>query len=66
MKAQNTANNGDIGIAGSPGEEATVKTFSSRGDRVTLTPSNPRLEPMVFEADEIAVYGKVVTVMRRL
>jgi len=66
VRAQNTAENGDIVVAGIPGEEATVKTFSARGDRVTLTPSNPRLEPMVFEADEIAVYGRVVTVLRRL
>ena len=29
-------------------------------------PANPALEPMVFDADEVSIYGKVVTVMRRL
>jgi SOS-response transcriptional repressor LexA len=33
---------------------------------VTLVPANSRLEPMVFEADQVTVYGKVVTVLRRL
>lgn len=41
VRSQVTAENGDIVIAGIPGEEATVKTFSAKGDRVTLTPSNP-------------------------
>jgi len=29
-------------------------------------PANPRLQPMVFDAGEVTVFGKVVTVMRRL
>jgi SOS-response transcriptional repressor LexA len=29
-------------------------------------PANPRLRPMVFDAAEVQVYGKVVTVLRRL
>jgi SOS-response transcriptional repressor LexA len=28
-------------------------------------PSNPRLQPMVFKDDEVVIYGKVVTVIRR-
>jgi SOS-response transcriptional repressor LexA len=43
-----------------------VKTFRARGNKVTLLPSNPRLEPMVFDAAEVTVFGRVVTVMRRL
>lgn len=57
---------GEIVVAGIPGEEATVKTFGRDGDQVVLTPHNPRLEPMVFAADEVQVFGRVVTVMRRL
>jgi repressor LexA len=43
-----------------------VKTFKKSGSTITLLPANPRLEPMVFPASDVTVYGKVVTVMRRL
>ena len=65
-RAQATADNGDIVIAGIPGEEATVKTYQRKGGTVTLIPANPRLSPMVFTDNEVQVFGKVVTVMRRL
>jgi repressor LexA len=57
---------GDVVVAGIPGEEATVKTYSRKGGKVVLTPANSRLEPMVFEPDQVQVFGKVVTVLRRL
>jgi repressor LexA len=63
---QPTANSGEIIVAGIPGDEATVKTFRSDGDRVTLVPANQTMEPMEFPADEVTIYGRVVTVMRRL
>ncbi|MEI7617337.1 MAG: transcriptional repressor LexA [Actinomycetota bacterium] len=63
---QATAHNGDIVIAGIPGEEATVKTYQRKGTVVTLVPANSRLSPMVFSADEVEIFGRVVTVMRRL
>ena len=63
---QPTANNGDIVVAGIPEGEATVKTYSKKGGRVTLTPSNSTMEPMVFDEADVALYGRVVTVMRRL
>ncbi|MET0458481.1 MAG: S24 family peptidase, partial [Ilumatobacteraceae bacterium] len=63
---QTTANNGDIVVAGIPEGEATVKTFSKKGGRVTLTPSNATMEPLVFDEADVALYGRVVTVMRRL
>jgi repressor LexA len=65
-RSQDTADNGDIVIAGIPGEEATVKTFQRKGHTVTLLPANDRLSPMVFTSDEVQVFGRVVTVMRRL
>jgi len=65
-RSQQTADNGDIVIAGIPGEEATVKTYQRKGGTVTLLPANARLSPMVFTADEVEVFGRVVTVMRRL
>jgi repressor LexA len=65
-RCQDVAHNGDIVVAGIPGEEGTVKTYRRKGAKVTLEPSNPRLQPMVFDADDVKLYGKVVTVMRRL
>jgi repressor LexA len=58
-------NNGDIVVAGIPGGEATVKTYGRSGAEVTLSPANATMEPMVFRADEVEIYGRVVTVMRR-
>ena len=63
---QATAEKNDVVVAGLPGEEATVKTFVPEGDRVILMPSNPSMQPMNFPADEVTIYGRVVTVMRRL
>jgi repressor LexA len=65
-RAQETADNGDVVVAGLPGEEATVKTYRAKGAKVTLLPANARLEPMVFDVDQVTIYGKVVTVLRRL
>jgi repressor LexA len=65
-RTQTTADNGDVVIAGIPGEEATVKTWQRSGDTVTLLPANPDYQPMVYPADQVQVFGKVVTVMRRL
>jgi SOS-response transcriptional repressor LexA len=31
-----------------------------------LIPSNASMKPMVFSSDEVHVFGKLVTVMRRL
>lgn len=66
VRQQPEALKGEIVVAGIPGEEATVKTYSKRGNRVVLTPANPRLQPMEFDPDEVRLYGKVVTVLRRL
>lgn len=65
-RQQVTAENGDIVIAGIYGEEATVKTYQRKGAVITLLPANPRLEPMIFPADQVEIFGRVVTVMRRL
>ncbi|MFM2046305.1 MAG: transcriptional repressor LexA [Actinomycetota bacterium] len=65
-RQQNVADSGDMVVAGIPGEEATVKTFKRQGNKVVLVPSNQRMKPMEFSADEVTIYGKVVTVMRRV
>jgi repressor LexA len=65
-RQQNTANSGEIVVAGIPGEEATVKTYTRKGGAIVLVPSNPRLSPMTFAPSDVTLYGKVVTVLRRL
>ena len=66
VSRQNTATYGDVVVAGIPGDDGTGKPFTKKGDVVTLLPANSSLEPMVFSADEVAIFGRVVTVMRRL
>lgn len=66
VRQQPDAEKGDIVVAGIPGEEATVKRFSRKASKIVLTPANERLSPMEFDADEVTVFGKVVTVLRRL
>ena len=66
VRRQDTADNGDVVIAGIPGEEATVKTFVRRKGKVVRQPENAHLDEMVFDPADVAVYGKVVTVLRRL
>jgi repressor LexA len=65
-RAQVEANDGEIVVAGIPGDEATVKTFTRHDGNVVLVPSNPRLQPIELPANEVSIYGRVVTVMRRL
>jgi len=65
-RAQTTADQNDMVVAGIPGEEATVKTFTRDGDKVVLVPANDDYEPMTFDPDEVAIFGKVVTVLRKL
>jgi repressor LexA len=65
-RAQVTAEKGEIVVAGIPGEEATVKTYLRKGNRVVLMPSNPHFEPIELDPDDVSIFGKVVTVLRRL
>ena len=66
VRQQSDANNGEIVVAGIPGDEATVKTFRRQKGRIVLVPANARLEPMHFAPDDVQIFGKVVTVMRKL
>jgi repressor LexA len=65
-RQQQVAENGDSVVAGIPGDEATIKTFKKSGKTITLIPANETMKPMVFDADEVQVFGKLVTVMRKL
>lgn len=67
-RVQNHATTGDIVVAGIPGEEATVKSYyyDPKAKKIVLIPHNPALEEMRFDPDEVTIFGRVVTVMRRL
>jgi len=66
VRSQPEANEGEVVVAGINDEEATVKTYRRQGTKVLLVPSNPAFEVMSFDANEVTIYGKVVTVLRRL
>ncbi len=66
VRQQQEAEKGDVVVAGIPGDEATVKTYGRKGTKVVLYPANPTMEPMVFDPADVRIYGKVVTVLRRL
>jgi repressor LexA len=66
VRSQPEARDGEVVVAGIPGEEATVKTFRRRGRKVVLEPANARLAPLEFPAGDVQVFGRVVSVMRRL
>ena len=57
---------GDVVVAGIPGDEATVKTFSRKRSKVVLTPSNAPYSPIELDPADVTIYGKVVTVLRCL
>jgi repressor LexA len=65
-RSQDEARQGEIVVAGIPGEEATVKTFTNTDGKVVLVPANPRLGPIELDPDDVRIYGRVVTVLRRL
>jgi len=66
VRQQPTAESGEVVVAGIADGEATVKHFSLDGETVVLTPANQRMEPMRFDPSEVHIYGKVVTVLRKL
>lgn len=65
-KVQNHARHGDTVVAGIPGGEATVKLYNRNRNKIILVPANATMEPMEFGDHEVEIYGKVVSVMRRL
>lgn len=66
VRQQPDAEPGQIVAAGLPGGEATVKRLSRDGENIVLLPANEHMSPLVYPASEIQIFGKVVTVMRRL
>jgi repressor LexA len=66
VNARNVAHNGEVVVALVHGDSATVKKFYREGSgQVRLQPANPAMPPMHFPADDVAVQGVVVGVIRR-
>jgi repressor LexA len=66
VRQQPDAEAGDIVVAGIPGGEATVKRLKRRRGKVVLVPSNPDYQEIELQPSEVFIYGKVVSVMRKL
>jgi len=65
VRAQATAQNGDIVVALMDGE-ATVKRFFSEKNRVRLQPENSTMKPIFVERGEFRIIGKAVGVVRKI
>ncbi|MBN6186293.1 transcriptional repressor LexA [Aneurinibacillus sp. BA2021] len=64
VRQQQTANNGDIVVAMTAEDEATVKTFYKEKDHIRLQPENPNMEPILLPA--VTILGKVIGVYRNI
>ncbi|OZS79332.1 repressor LexA [Tetzosporium hominis] len=64
VKQQNSANNGDIVVAMTDEDEATVKRFFKEKNYFRLQPENSSMEPIIVE--NVSILGKVVGVYRHI
>lgn len=65
-RKQSFAHNHDIVIALIDSEEATVKRFEQKNDRIRLLPENDLFAAIELEADRITILGKVIEVRRTI
>ena len=64
VRQQQTASNGDIVVAMTEDDEATVKTFYKERDHIRLQPENPTMEPLRY--NHVTVLGKVIGIFREM
>ncbi|RDW17755.1 transcriptional repressor LexA [Oceanobacillus chungangensis] len=64
VKQQNTANNGDIVVAMTEDNEATVKRFFKEKNHIRLQPENATMEPLFYE--NVSILGKVIGLYRNI
>ncbi|WP_019534150.1 transcriptional repressor LexA [Paenibacillus ginsengihumi] len=62
VRQQQTANNGDIVVAMTADDEATVKRFYKEKDHIRLQPENETMEPLRLK--HVTILGKVIGVFR--
>ncbi|PLR77113.1 repressor LexA [Bacillus sp. V3-13] len=64
VKQQQTANNGDIVVAMTEEDEATVKRFFKEKDFFRLQPENSTMEPIILR--NVSILGRVIGVYRHI
>ncbi|PLR81769.1 repressor LexA [Bacillus canaveralius] len=64
VKQQQTANNGDIVVAMTEEDEATVKRFFKEKDFFRLQPENSTMEPIILR--HVSILGRVIGVYRHI
>lgn len=64
VKQQNIAENGDIVVAMTDEDEATVKRFFKEKDHVRLQPENATMEPLIYQ--NVTILGKVIGLYRNI
>ena len=66
VSSQPTASDGEMVVALIGGDSATVKKlYREPGNRIRLQPANPLMDPIIVDADDVAVQGVVVGLIRR-
>ena len=66
VRHQPDAEDGDIVVAGLPDEEATIKRLRRQGSTVILVPANAAMAPIELPGDVVTIFGRVISVLRRL
>lgn len=64
VRQQNVATNGDIVVAMTEEDEATVKRFFKEKNHFRLQPENSSLEPIILQS--VSILGKVIGVYRNI
>ncbi|MGM0846640.1 MAG: transcriptional repressor LexA [Bacillota bacterium] len=64
VRQQQTANNGDIVVAMTEEDEATVKRFFKEQDFFRLQPENSSMDPIILR--HVSILGKVIGVYRQI
>jgi len=65
IKKQSTANNGDIAVALTDENEATLKRFRKRGDTIALEAANESFETRIYSAGQISIQGVLIGLIRQ-
>ena len=65
IKKQSTANNGDIAVALTNENEATLKRFRKRGDTIALEAANEAFETRIYSAGQISIQGILIGLIRQ-
>ena len=65
IKKQSTANNGEIVVALTDENEATLKRFRKRGDTIALEAANELFETRIYSAGQISIQGIMIGLIRQ-